>query len=82
MQDEKDHPVISRPHTVPRDIFWRIHDPADIIAPEIKAFCKSFQVIENAGSKFPGYLCNLPLDLCGDQDLVRQSDPQFVPYCL
>ena len=79
MEDEEKDPVIAGPHPVPRGVLWRIHNPADIITPVIETPGESFQVIQDTGGEPAGNLCDLLLHMAGDQDLVRQSDPQFGP---
>lgn len=79
MEDEENDPVVTGPHPVPRGGLWRIHNPADIISLVIETVGESFKVIQDAGGKSAGDLLNLPLHMAGDQDLVRQSDPQFGP---
>ena len=77
MEDEEKDPVVTGPHLVPRGGLWRVHDPADIIPFVIETIGESFKVIQDTGGELTGNLSDLALNVAGDQDLVRQSDPQF-----
>jgi hypothetical protein len=77
MEDEEKDPAVTGPHPVPWGGLWRVHDPADIIAFVIETIGESFQIIKDTGGELAGNLCDLSLHMAGDQDLVRQSDPQF-----
>ena len=79
MEDEEKDPVITGPHPVPRCGLWGVHNSADIVSLIIETIGESFKVIQDSGGELAGYFCDLLLHVLGDQDLVRQSDPQFGP---